>query len=78
MQRPTKIAYICDCKKKCRYYGMCQINCFHTFNDLHTKNGVIHHVDELKTDRFRKIAIVDDVVYYEEVLNNEESSESNP
>lgn len=39
---------------------------------------VIHHVDELKTDRFRKIAIVDDVVYYEEVLNNEESSESNP
>ena len=68
MQRPTKIAYICDGKRTCRYYGSCQTTCFHTWNELYAKNGIIHFVDELKTDRFRKIAVVDDVIYYEEVM----------
>lgn len=68
MQRPTKIAYICDGKRTCRYYGSCQITCFHTWSELYAKNGIIHFVDELKTDRFKQIAVVDDVIYYEEVM----------
>ena len=62
-----KIAYICDQKRPCHMYGACGNECTHTFDEFHTANGIIHHVDELETDRFRKVASIDECTYYEEV-----------
>lgn len=63
----VKVAYICDQKKKCRWYGACRKFCRHTFDEFHTLNGVIHNVDELKTDRFKEVITMDETTYYAEV-----------
>ena len=47
-------------------YGACGNECTHTFDEFHTANGIIHHVDELETDRFRKVASIDECTYFEE------------
>lgn len=62
-----KIAYICDQKRPCNMYGACGNECTHTFDEFHTANGIIHHVDELETNRFRKVYCVNEDTYYEEV-----------
>ena len=62
-----KIAYICDQKRPCNMYGACGNECTHTFDEFHTANGIIHHVDELETERFRRICTINEDTYYEEV-----------
>ena len=62
-----RIAYICDQKRPCHMYKSCGNECTHTFDEFHTANGIIHHVDELETDRFRKVCCVNEDTYYEEV-----------
>jgi hypothetical protein len=61
-----KIAYICDRKRPCNMYGACGNECTHTFDEFHTANGIIHNIDELETDRFRKVYCVNEDTYYEE------------
>lgn len=63
----VKIAYICDQSRHCNMYGACGNECTHTFDEFHTVNGIIHNVDELDTDRFRKVCCVNEDIYYEEV-----------
>lgn len=67
MSNMIKIAYLCDRKKKCSNYDSCHNTCFHTCDTLHTKNGIIHDVMELYTDRFEKVFEFDEVAYYMEV-----------
>lgn len=62
-----RIAYICDRKRPCNMYGACGNECTHTFDEFHTANGIIHHVDELETERFRRICTINEDTYYEEV-----------
>lgn len=64
----VKIAYICDQTRPCSMYKYCGEDCNHTFDEFHTMNGVIHNIDELETDRFRKVGTVNEVTYYEEVM----------
>lgn len=64
----VRIAYICDRCRPCADYKSCGVDCFHTFDEFHTANGIIHHIDELETDRFRKIGGVNEDIYYEEVI----------
>jgi hypothetical protein len=64
----VKIAYICNQKKDCGRFGHCQNDCFHTFNNTYSKNGIIKGRHELETDRFKKVMVVDEVTYYEEIL----------
>jgi len=47
-------------------YGACGNECTHTFDEFHTANGIIHNIDELETDRFRKVYCVNEDTYYEE------------
>ena len=61
-----RIAYICDQKRHCHMYKSCGEECTHTFDEFHTANGIIHNVDELETDRFRKVCSVNEDTYYEE------------
>lgn len=63
-----RIAYICDQCRSCADYRHCGTECFHTFDEFHTANGIIHHIDELKTDRFRKVFTSSEDTYYEEVI----------
>lgn len=63
----VKIAYICDQSRQCNMYESCGKECTHTFDEFHTVNGIIHHVDELRTDRFRLALATDECTYYEEV-----------
>lgn len=62
----VRIAYICDQKRPCSMYKHCGDECKHTFDEFHTANGIIHNVDELETDRFRKVCSVNEDTYYEE------------
>lgn len=62
----VKIAYICDQSRQCSMYESCGKECTHTFDEFHTVNGIIHHVDELQTDRFRLVLATDECKYYEE------------
>lgn len=62
----VRIAYICDQKRPCHMYKSCGNECTHTFDEFHTANGIIHHVDELETDRFRKVCTINEDTYYEE------------
>ena len=62
----VRIAYICDQKRPCHMYKSCGNECKRTFDEFHTANGIIHHVDELETDRFRKVCSVNEDIYYEE------------
>lgn len=64
----VKIAYICNQKKDCSRFGHCRKDCFHTFNGIFSKNGIIKGRHELETDRFREVMVVDEVTYYEEIL----------
>ena len=66
----NKVAYICDKKRSCSMYGSCGKDCNHTFDEFHTANGIIHHVDELETDRFKKLGTVNECTYYEEVIGD--------
>lgn len=62
-----RIAYICDRKRPCHMYKHCGEECKHTFDEFHTANGIIHNVDELETERFRRICTINEDTYYEEV-----------
>lgn len=62
-----KIAYLCDQCRRCSGYKSCGNECTHTFDEFHTLNGIIHNVDELETERFRKVCSVNEDTYYEEV-----------
>ena len=64
----VKIAYICNQKKDCGRFSHCQKDCFHTFNGMFSKNGIIKSRHELETSRFEKRISADEVTYYEEVL----------
>ena len=62
-----RIAYICDRKRPCHMYESCGEECKRTFDEFHTANGIIHNVDELETDRFRKVCSANEDIFYEEV-----------
>lgn len=63
----VRIAYICDRKRPCHMYESCGEECKRTFDEFHTANGIIHNVDELETERFRRICTINEDTYYEEV-----------
>ena len=65
---PVMIAYICDQRKDCGRFSHCQKDCFHTFNGLFAKNGVIKDASELKTSRFELVVVANETTYYKEVL----------
>jgi len=59
-----KILYICDGKKPCSRYESCHVDCFHTQDELHAKNGILHDVMELKSRRFKKVVVHDELNIY--------------
>lgn len=67
-----KIAYICDQKRDCSRFEYCRKCCLHTTDEFHTKNGIIHNVDELYSERFIKVGTVNEVTYFMEVDNDRE------
>ena len=65
-----RIAYICDRKRGCSRYEHCGVDCFHTFDEFHTANGILRNIADLETDRFRVVGGANEDIYYEEVIKD--------
>lgn len=68
----NKIAYICDQKRNCGRFEHCQVDCFHTTDEFHAKNGIVQHIDDLSSDRFIFLGTVNETSYYMEVKHDDE------
>lgn len=64
----VKVAYICDQKKDCARFENCQVRCKHTFDEFHAVNGIVQDVKDLRTEKYKKLGVINEVAYYEEVV----------